>query len=107
MASPLVLSIYNEAMILILILTFDVSVNLNIFSRKCQIRGWRMSSVAVVIQTQTEQTSTNCTYFRPFPSLKMTTTNALLEYVCINVDLFLWYSKQVIVKTASRNIDID
>lgn len=54
-----------------------------------------MSSVAVVIQTQTEQTSTNCT------------TNALLEYVCINVDLFLWYSKQVIVKTASRNIDID
>lgn len=66
-----------------------------------------MSSVAVVIQTQTEQTSTNCTYFRPFPSLKMTTTNALLEYVCINVDLFLWYSKQVIVKTASRNIDID
>ena len=66
-----------------------------------------MSSVAVVIQTQTEQTSTNCTYFRPFPSLKMTTTNALLEYVCINVDLFLWYSKQVKVKTASRNIDID
>ena len=66
-----------------------------------------MFSVAVVIQTQTEQTSTNCTYFRPFPSLKMTTTNALLEYVCINVDLFLWYSKQVIVKTASRNIDID